>query len=325
MKLQLLITQYNEIEDVIRPMLTSIETQQGVDLKKDIEVIIANDGSDVKLSGDFLGSFSYPIRYIHCEHSGLPGCRAHLMDEATAEYVMFCDADDMFLSNLALYTILAVLEKGCDALVCDFYEEVQDKNTGRSGFFQHRRDQSFVHGKVYRRQFLLENHIVWHPDILCHEDSCFNLLALKIAKDVKYCGLPLYLWKWRDVSICRGDRLYVPKTYVHMIESNARLVQDFLERGMVEEARYYANVLLYGTYYMLNKPIWTDPMNAKYRCRTEKCFQEYYRSHRSLIRGIDPKVEKAIIQGTKRRVLNEGVLLEGFTFDDWIRHIEELE
>lgn len=69
MKLQLLITQYNETEDVIRPMLTSIGTQQGVDLKKDIEVVIANDGSDVKLSEGFLGSFSYPIRYIQCEHS----------------------------------------------------------------------------------------------------------------------------------------------------------------------------------------------------------------------------------------------------------------
>ena len=325
MKLQLLITQYNETEDVIRPMLESIATQQGVDFKKDIEVVIANDGSDVKLSEEFLGSFSYPLRYIQCEHSGLPGCRAHLMDAATAEYVMFCDADDMFLSGLALYTILALAEKGFDALVCDFMEEVQNVNTRRSGFFPHKRDQTFVHGKVYRRQFLLDNNIVWHPDILCHEDSCFNLLALKIAKDVKYCGLPLYLWKWRDVSICRGDRLYVPKTYVHMIESNARLVQDFLVRGMVDEARYHVTVLVYGTYYMLNKPIWTDPMNAEYRYKTEKCFSGYFRQHRDLFRSVDPKVEKEIIQGTKRRVLKEGVLLEGFTFDDWIRHIEGLE
>ena len=87
MKLQLLITQYNETEDVIRPMLESIATQQGVDLKKDIEVVIANDGSDVKLSEEFLGSFSYPFRYIQFEHSSLPGCRQNLLDSATADYV----------------------------------------------------------------------------------------------------------------------------------------------------------------------------------------------------------------------------------------------
>ena len=37
------------------------------------------------------------------------------------------------------------------------------------------------------------------------------------------------------------------------------------------------------------------------------------------------KVRNHIIAGTKRRVLKEGVLLEKFTFDDWIRHIEGMK
>ena len=325
MKLQILIPQYNETEEVMRPMLESISTQQGVDLKNDIEVLIANDGSDVKLPLDFLGSFSYPIRYIQCEHSGLPGTRAHLFDEATADYVMFCDADDMFLTNTALYTIFAFCDKGFDALVVDFMEEVIDRKDGRSLFFPHRKDSTFVHGKIYRRQFLLDNGIVWHPDVKCHEDSGYNCLALKVAKDVKYCQMPLYLWKWREGSICRKDPLYVPKTYTRMIYSNGWLVRDFLDRGMVEEAKYYTALLVYGTYYMLNKPIWLDPMNAQYRYETEKCFKDYYEKHRILFQSIDPKVRKHIIAGTKRRVLKEGVLLEKFTFDEWIRHIEGME
>ena len=40
MKLQLLIPQFNETDEVMRPMLESIAIQQGVDLNKDIEVII---------------------------------------------------------------------------------------------------------------------------------------------------------------------------------------------------------------------------------------------------------------------------------------------
>ena len=106
-----------------------------------------------------------------------------------------------------------------------------------------------------------------------------------------------------------------------MIESNARMVQDFLVRGMVDEARYHVTVLVYGTYYMLNKPIWTDPMNAEYRYKTEKCFSGYFRQHRDLFHSVAPKVEKKIIQRTKFRVLKEGVLLDGFTFDEWIRQI----
>jgi len=109
-----------------------------------------------------------------------------------------------------------------------------------------------------------------------------------------------------------------------MIYSNGWLVKDFLDRGMVKEAEFYTALLVYGTYYMLNKPIWLDPMNAQYRHETEKCFKEYYRKHRALFLSVDPKVKSHIIAGTKRRVLKEGVLLEKFTFDDWIRHIEEL-
>ncbi|MBQ3477506.1 MAG: glycosyltransferase family 2 protein [Clostridia bacterium] len=325
MKLQLLIPQFNETDEVMRPMLESIGTQQGVDLKNDIEVIIGNDGSDIKLSEALLGSFSYPIRYAHFEHSGLPGTRGRLFDMATADYVMFCDADDMLLTNLALYTIFAFTDRGCDALVCDFMEEVVDRKTGRSVFFPHKKDSTFVHGKVYRRQFLMDNHIVWHPDVKCHEDSGYNSLALKVAKDVKHCQIPLYLWKWREGSICRKDPLYVPKTYTRMIYSNGWLVKDLLDRGLVEEAKYYVAVLVYGTYYMLNKRIWLDPLNTQYRYETEKCFQDYYRKHRAMFLAVDPKVRDSVIAGTKRRVLREGVLLEQFTFDEWIRHIEALE
>ncbi|MBQ1465327.1 MAG: glycosyltransferase family 2 protein [Eubacteriaceae bacterium] len=325
MKLQILIPQFNETDDVVRPMLESIATQQGVDLQNDIGVIIGNDGSDVKLSKGFLGSFPFPVQYICFEHSGLPGTRGKLFELATADYVMFCDADDMFLSNLALYTIFSFMEKGFDALVCDFMEEILDKKAGRSFFFPHKGDHTFVHGKIYRRQFLLDNQIVWHPDVKCHEDSGYNILAIKMAKELRHCKVPLYLWKWREGSICRKDPLYVPKTYTRMIYSNGWLVKDFLDRGRLEEARYYVAVLVYGTYFMLNKPIWLDPMNAKYRYETEKCFQEYYREHKDLLRTLDPKVERGIIAGTKRRVLQEGVILEKFTFDDWIRHIENLE
>lgn len=325
MKLQILIPQYNEDEKIIVQMLTSISTQQGVDLRNDIEVIIGNDGSDMKISGEFLGKFEYPIRYECFEHSGMPGTRGRLFDLATADYVMFCDADDMFFTNLALYTILDYMSRGFDALVCDFLEEVVDRKTGKSRFYPHKKDSTFVHGKVYRRQFLLDNHIVWHPDVKCHEDSGYNILALKTAKNVQHCQTPLYLWKWRDDSICRKDPLYVPKTYTRMIYSNNWLVKDFLDREMIEEAKYYVAVLVYGTYYMLNKPIWMNPMNAKYRYETEKCFKGYWAERKELLGALDRRIKDDVIRGTKSRVMREGVLLEKFTFDEWIGHIESLE
>ena len=62
MKLQLIIPQYSETEDIIKNMLNSIEIQKGIDFNE-FEVLIGNDGSDVKLSEEFLNKYSYSIKY----------------------------------------------------------------------------------------------------------------------------------------------------------------------------------------------------------------------------------------------------------------------
>jgi hypothetical protein len=324
MKLQLLIPQYNEDNSVVKNMLDSIAIQKGINFD-DIEVLIGNDGSDIKLSEDFINSYSFSVKYFQYEHSSPAGTRQKLFEEATADYVMFCDADDMFMNALGLYGIFSFITKGFDALVCSFIEEAQDTKYGTYRYITHNKDDRFIHGKVYRRRHLIDNKIVWYSDIKYHEDGSYNVLALATAKVREYCNIPIYLWKWRDNSICRSDKLYVLKTYTRMIYSNNYLVRDFLERRMLDNAKYHTGLLIYNTYYMLNKPIWLDPMNSKYRYETEKCFKQYYKEHKELFSRLSPEMRYRIISGVKRRVLDEGVLLEHFTFDEWITHIEELE
>lgn len=324
MKLQLLIPQYNETDEIVKPMLDSLLIQQAINFD-DIEILYGNDGSDIKLSQEFLDSYPFSIKYYQFEHTSPAGCRQRLFDKSTAEYVMFCDADDMFFTAAALFTIFSFLEKKPDALICDFVEESVCRETRAVKFFTHKRDHLFVHGKIYKRQHIIDNNIIWREDIRYHEDGTYNLVAIKTAKNIEFCNIPLYLWKWRDDSVCRKDPLYVLKTYTRMIHSNGYLISDFLVRHMTNDAKYHCAAFIYNTYFMLNKPIWLDPMNAKYRYETEKCFQEYYKRHRELFNSLDENTKAQIISGNKRRVLNEGVLLEKFTFEDWINHIETLD
>lgn len=151
-KLQILVPQYKETEDIIKPLLDSIEVQQNIDLLHDIGVIIVNDGTDVHLSRDFLDKYSYPIEYYLNEHAGVSATRNACLDHATAEYVMFCDADDMFYNACGLYIIFREIENGgFDSLVSAFIEESRDPITKAPLYINHDMDATFVHGKVHNR------------------------------------------------------------------------------------------------------------------------------------------------------------------------------
>ena len=75
MKLQILIPQYKETDEVVKPLLDSIAIQQNVDLKNEVGVIIANDGSDVLLSDELLGSYPFDVTYIMAPHQGVSATR----------------------------------------------------------------------------------------------------------------------------------------------------------------------------------------------------------------------------------------------------------
>lgn len=324
MKFQLLITQFNETEAMIRPMLTSIETQQGVNLSRDVEVIIGNDGSDVKLSDEFLGSFTYPIIYKQYEHSGLPGCRQNLLNDATAEYVMFCDADDMFLLGTGLYTILSYAEKGFDAFTSKFYEEVIPKN-GKAVYIPHNRDKVFVHGKVYRRQFLLDNGIVWHPELRYQEDACFNNLALVMSEQTVYFEQAFYLWRFRADSMCRSvcmnDPLHMLKAFPGTVDADEQLLTDLMDRGRKEEAIHMSNRLLFQWYFMMQKSEWNQQENAEYLDLGKKRIRTFFWKHKALIDAASPKIRNEAYRAIQNQVEGYQVIHADMTFKSWLKEI----
>ena len=324
MKLQFLIPQYKETEDVIKPLLDSIELQQNVDLKNDVGAVIVNDGTDVLLSPEFLGRYSFPIEYHRNEHKGVSATRNACLDYATADYVMFCDADDMFFNACGLYIVLREIDCGdFDSLVSAFVEETRDPFNNGPMYVNHDMDSTFVHGKVHRRKFLLEKGIRWNDSLTIHEDSYFNCLCQKLAGELKYCPTPFYLWKWRDDSVCRHDPKYILKTYNNMLDSNTALVREFLRRERIQDAQFYAVSMIYDSYFTMNKDEWLNQENQSYRTATERRFKEYFLKFEQLFISIPTEVKAQIIMGIKNRMYSEGLLMESITFDDWIRHIKK--
>lgn len=323
MKLQILVPQYKETDEVIKPLLDSIEVQQSVDLAHDVGVIIVNDGTDVHLSDELFKRYSFPIEY-HCrEHQGVSATRNAALDLATADYVMFCDADDMFFNACGMHIIFREMEgNGFDSLVSAFAEESRHPVTKEPVYINHDMDSTFVHGKVHRRQYLLDNHIRWNEKLTIHEDSYFNCLCQRLAKELKYSRTAFYLWKWRDASVCRHDPQYILKTYNNMLDSNDALVQQFLDRGRKQDAQFYATSMIYDSYFTMNKAEWLNQDNKAYRDATERRFAQYWRKYKELHDTLPADMRNQIIMGIKNRMFGEGMVLETQTFAQWMKQIE---
>ena len=234
MILELLISQYNEDEFIIKPMLDSIAIQQGVDFN-DINVIIANDGSDVILSDNFLSHYKFNISYYKDKHRGLSGNRNFLLDSTGGEYIMFCDADDMFLRVDALNLIMSKIKQGeFDLLYSPFVVE-RINSTGDYFYFDF--FECNVHGKVIRRQFLLDNNIRWNDKLVKHDSRyfftlCENYVDKKSDRFIE-CKTPFYLWKYNKNSITKQNDNYFLKTWDYFNLSVECIVEELLNR------RYY--------------------------------------------------------------------------------------
>ncbi len=323
MKFQILVPQYKETDEVIKPLLDSIALQQNVPFDE-IGVVICNDGSDAFLSEALLHSYPFAIEYHKEPHRGVSGTRNACLDYATAEYVMFCDADDMFYNACGLWILFKEMAIGFDSMVSVFTEETRIPNTGEVTYINHDQDSTFVHGKVHRRQYLIENNIRWNENLTIHEDSFFNILCQNLSQNVKYCQTPFYLWKWRDESVCRHDPKYILKTYKNMLDSNDALVDEFIKRGMSDKAAFYSCMMIFDAYYTMNKPEWINQENQEYRDTTELRFSSYFKKHEDLWNSVPSPNKMQMSNGVRSRSVMEGMQMESVTIDTWLKHIKKL-
>lgn len=323
MKLQILVPQYNETDEVIRPLLDSIKIQQNIDFNE-IGVIICNDGSKTFLTEEFLNSYPFEIEYHKEKHRGVSATRNACLDYATADYVMFCDADDMFYNACGLWIVFREIDDGFDSFVSVFIEECRMPDTGEITYINREMDSTFVHGKIHRRKYLKDKKIRWNDNLTIHEDSYFNILCQNLSDNVKYCQSPFYLWKWRDDSVCRHDDKYILKTYNNMIDSNDALISEFLRRAMMEKAMFYVVFMVFDSYYTMNKTEWINQDNQKYRESVERRFAEYFNKYEDLWNSMPTMDKMQISNSVRTRSVTEGMQMEAITIDGWLKHIKKL-
>lgn len=323
MLLQIVVTQYEDGQECIKRLLDSIQLQQDIDFN-DIEIIIINDGNKLILDKALFNNYSFRINYYIEEWSGLSGARQHGLDKVTAPYVMFSDGDDLFYRNNALWDILKKLrEENPDVLVSRFTTDMWDETTNTFSYFKEYYDDNvFIHGKVFKKEFLDKYDIKWNIKLKgLYEDSYFVRLCFANNPKKSFINETVWFWKYRKGSITRTDTFnWSIKTYVNKMESNSELVRQMLKRGKEKEAMNYAFVQAHECYFYVLQDFWTtNEEYLKERIKIEKRFVEYWNEFHELIENISTECARIIIDVLRKRFYEDlkRVSLEPITFNDW--------
>ena len=119
-------------------------------------------------------------------------------------------------------------------------------------FIDHRNDQIWLHGKIYRRSFIEKNNIRFNGT-RNNEDNAFNQLTLLCNPKVEYIQNKTYIWRNNANSITRCNNKEFSykalKDYVYNLnwalengetkENNKEQITHLAHSSLVSEYHYY--------------------------------------------------------------------------------------
>ena len=260
MTLSVVIPQYKEDDHAVRRLLNSIDYQLNVDWNE-VEVIVVNDHSDTLLSDKMLNSFeNIKPKYLKLEKNVGPGlARQAGLDAAQGEYVTFCDADDMY-QNFGVFSLYIeeIKNKQPDIIQTQWIEEiranVQDKDGSTASklvYITHDFESTWMHGKVFKKQFLTDNNIRFSEKLLYHEDSYFLSNAFEMTTKVVKDPVVTYVWTFDESSITRRNNgAYSYESIPEFIRAIRWSIDWIASRQPQKVSSKTAQLLLY-IYYML--------------------------------------------------------------------------
>lgn len=320
MKLSFVVTHYDEPWEVCKPWFDSIQDQLGIDFDN-IEVLVIEDGGKPLDEDNFVG-YRFTIKTFNYGHKGVSTCRNIGLENATGDYIMFCDCDDRFISAYALHLYLkAIKSGGFDIIKSPFLEDqVID---GELKLIRHDQDITFIHGKLYRRQFLIDNMIKFDEELTIHEDSYFNVIANMLAENrVHEMSPAVYLWKYRDDSIVRKDRdCYVFKTYEHLMKVRRAITKNLEQRERYNEMYQAISKTITDSYYDFQRQDALKEENRPIIEKAEKAFAEYYREFKDEYKNVNIKDKAQMFYLCRINAYANGMLIENETFKQFLTRI----
>lgn len=235
--LDIIVPHYKEPWEVGEKFFAMLNLQRGIDFSS-FRVTVVNDGEENALPDEHFQNRPYHVRQISIPHAGVSAARNAGLKEAEAEWVMFCDFDDMFSNVFSIKSLLNVLPaNGYNILWSNYQAEVRMKN-GDFKIYEHEIKKENIHAKLYRRDFLKQNSIVFDEQLRYCEDFAFNMIAFYCAGQQMIAKVqtetPIYLW-CDTVGSVTNHLIEKEKAESVLYFSHKRLCELFYGRNMIPE------------------------------------------------------------------------------------------
>lgn len=331
------ITHYNEPESVIEPLLDSIKCQRGVDFN-DIDVIIVNDGNGINdndgstlLSEEFLDRYreTFDICYVATDKGTISSARNKALDLANGRFIQFIDCDDVFSSMQALWFDIMQIKNyenaPFDMLIGNFLEETKNPETGEIIYIDRPVNQNFVHGKLFRVDYLKSNNIRFADHLSIHEEPAMISVAMAMTTPdrILYNQNPTFTWCWNDNSVCRRDPLYLLKTFNNLIDTVYHLINQYKSRGKDDLVTEQIVFMFNEAYYTLACKDWKHINNSEYRKDVEEYFKAFYDKYKDVWEKADEQMKLQIGNQVRQNKIMEGKLeMEDITMKDFLHKFE---
>lgn len=278
-KMSVIIPCYKAIETLSKT-LHSIAMQS---ISDDIEIILVND-CDGLYYGDIIARFNTDLNInyiINPENRGCGGARNTGIRNASAEYIIFIDADDQFTNSLALEIMYnRIKAEKADMLVSVFESEMRFADGVAIRKMEHK--PTWCHSKIYRRQFLLDNNLFFDENLRINEDAEFHQILIDLG--AKITEIPMVTLMWRDnpKSITHQSLYDNKKTYV---QAALGYLRECKFRNMNNDKvtlRVLQNLVVIYQYY--NIVLDDCPENNEDYL---DCCKEYWRVCEPIVREVD--------------------------------------
>lgn len=327
-KLDIVIPHYKEPWNVCWYLFNSIAMQRNVPWGQMV-VTVVNDGDDPTLDDVNWGAYPYEVRYFKKPHGGVSAARNYGLDHSEAEYVMFCDIDDGFLNAYGLHMIFSAMEEGFDLLVGAFAEEALATDNKTVMLVGHQYDITFVHGKVYKREFLTKYDLRFDNEMTIHEDGYFNGVTYAVATlekaKIRKIETPFYLWCWHDNSVVRSQKEdFVLRTYDKLMQTRIGLSKQMKKRGYMDEFQVSVAMTVLNSYYDFQKPSYWTPENEQNRKKAEKAFAEFWKRYRKTFLDTTNAKIAEIAKSARENAYKNGMLMEREDLKTFLKRIDAI-